>query len=127
MSILQFSVYLLNIFIRQFERYRPHSHNMYCRILAPSLFVACGLLSTQTQLFQDAGSLVLTCGLSCPETCGILVPQPGIEFVSPALESKILTHVPQGSLQNILLYKFYAFSTLTKNLALCNLRCNSKN
>ena len=34
--------------------------------------------------------------LSFPMACGILVPQPGIEPVSPALESKFLTTGPPG-------------------------------
>ena len=29
--------------------------------------------------------------LDCPAACGILVPQPGIETVSPALEGSFLT------------------------------------
>ena len=35
--------------------------------------------------------LVAVPGLRCPEACGILVPQPGIEPVSPALEGQFLT------------------------------------
>ena len=40
------------------------------------------------------------CGMqaySCPTTCGILVPQPGIEATSPALEGGSLTTGHQGS------------------------------
>ena len=36
-------------------------------------------------------SLVSVCQGSCPMACGILVPQPGIEPVSPALEGRFLT------------------------------------
>ena len=36
-------------------------------------------------------SLVAEHGLSCPTTCEILVPWPGIESVSPALEGRFLT------------------------------------
>ena len=35
-------------------------------------------------------------GLSCPVACGILVPQPGIKPVSPALEGGFLTTGPPG-------------------------------
>ena len=34
-------------------------------------------------------------GLSCPVACGILVPRPGIEPLSPALEGRFLTTGPQ--------------------------------
>ena len=46
---------------------------------AQALCCACGL------------SLVVARGLSRPGTCGILVPQPGIELASPALEGGPLT------------------------------------
>ena len=36
-------------------------------------------------------SLVLAVGFICPVACGILVPQPGIEPLSPALEDGFLT------------------------------------
>ena len=35
-------------------------------------------------------------GLSCPLACGILVPQPGIQPASPALEGRFLTPGPPG-------------------------------
>ena len=40
--------------------------------------------------------LVAGCGLSCPGACGILVSQPGIKSVSPALEGSFLTPGPPG-------------------------------
>ena len=47
-------------------------------------------------------------GLSCPVACGILVPQPGIEPASPALEGGFFTTGPPGksliSIINLLLY-----------------------
>ena len=36
-------------------------------------------------------SLVVAHGLSCPAPCGILVPKPGMEPESPALEGRFLT------------------------------------
>ena len=42
------------------------------------------------------GSVVVAHGLSCLAACGILVPWPGIEPVSPALEGGILTTGPTG-------------------------------
>ena len=39
---------------------------------------------------------IRACGLSCPMTCRILGPQPGTEYVYPALEGKFLTTGPPG-------------------------------
>ena len=36
-------------------------------------------------------SLVLTGGLSSPAVCGVLVPRPGMEPMSPALDGRFLT------------------------------------
>ena len=41
-------------------------------------------------------SVVVAGGFSCPQACGILVPQPGIEPVSPALQGGYLTTGPPG-------------------------------
>ena len=54
--------------------------------------LCCG---TPTLLLWCGGSRA--CGLSCPMACGILVPQPGIEPVSPALEGGFLTTGPPGT------------------------------
>ena len=52
--------------------------------------------STQDLSFQRAGSVVAACGLSCPVACRILVPRPGIEPASPALEGGFSTTGPPG-------------------------------
>ena len=41
-------------------------------------------------------SLVVVCGISRSMACGILIPQPGIEPVYPALQGGILTAGPPG-------------------------------
>ena len=41
-------------------------------------------------------SVVVAHGLSCSAACGILVPGPGLELVSPTLAGGFLTTVPQG-------------------------------
>ena len=41
-----------------------------------------------------AGSVVAVHGLSCHEACEVLVPQPGIEPASPALEGRFFTTEP---------------------------------
>ena len=45
---------------------------------------------------EHVGSVVVVCGLSYPAACGILVPQPGMELVSPALQDQFLTTGPPG-------------------------------
>ena len=52
-------------------------------------------------LFQSIGSrhavsVIAACRLSFPKACGILVPCPGIEPVSPALQGRFLTTGPPG-------------------------------
>ena len=44
------------------------------------------------------------CGLSCFAVCGILVPPPGIEPTSPALQGTFLTSGPPG--KSLILYFF---------------------
>ena len=43
-----------------------------------------------------AGSVVVVCGLSCSVVCGILVPRPEIELMSPVLASRFLSTGPPG-------------------------------
>ena len=43
---------------------------------------------------EHADSQVAVHGLSCSATCGILVPQPGIEPVSSVFQGELLTTVP---------------------------------
>ena len=45
---------------------------------------------------ERAGSVVVNGVLSCPAACGILVPQPEMEPMSPALEGRFLTTGPCG-------------------------------
>ena len=63
-----------------------------------SLVVARGfsLSSCGTWAPGCLGSVVVAYGLSCPSACGILVPQPGIELMSPALEGEFFTTGPWG-------------------------------
>ena len=43
--------------------------------------------------------IVVACGLSCPTACGILVPGPGLEPASPALEGGFSSTGPPGKSQ----------------------------
>ena len=58
----------------------------------------CGvwLPESELQQFGLAGSPAAARGLSCSEACGILVPPPGIEPPSPALQHGLLTTGPPG-------------------------------
>ena len=62
-----------------------------CSHTRASLVVAHGLWTP-----EFAGSVAVAHGLSCYAACGILVPQPGIEHVAPALEGRFLTTGPPG-------------------------------
>ena len=52
--------------------------------------VACGIS------LVVVGSVVAVCRFTCPVACGVLVPRPGIELGSPALEGGFLTLRPAG-------------------------------
>ena len=49
-----------------------------------------------SSLWCGAFFLAVAQGLSCPSACGILIPRPGIEPVSPALEGGFLITGPSG-------------------------------
>ena len=64
---------------------------------AGSSIVARGLLSRcGARAPECLGSVVAVLWLSCPVACGILVPRPGIEPASPALEGGFATAGPPG-------------------------------
>ena len=50
--------------------------------------------------------------LSCPTACGILVLQPGIEPMSPALEGRFLTTGPPGKSPSFLFYSGKIFKSI---------------
>ena len=62
------------------------------------------------------GSVVVAHGLICPAACGILVPRPGIEPASSALEGGFLAAGPLGKSQ-ICYFCFHIFcSSFTKSV-----------
>ena len=66
--------------------------------LTDSLVVMCRLSSWGVWALKHVASVVTAHGLSCSMACGILVPEPGFEFVSFALQSRFLTTgTPGGS------------------------------
>ena len=60
-----------------------------------SLIAEHGLQVLGLQELQHVGSAVVARGLRCPSACGIL-PQPGMEPVSPALADRFLAPGPPG-------------------------------
>ena len=79
-----------------------------CDVWAPehagSIVVAHGLSSCGTWALECTDSVDLACRLSCPVACGILVPQPGIKPMSPALEGGFLITGPPGESQEYFLH-----------------------
>ena len=63
-----------------------------------SLIAVHGLSScrAQAQYPQHMGTIVMVYRFSCPTTCGILIPRPRIEPMSPAMEGGFLTTGPAG-------------------------------
>ena len=62
-----------------------------------SLVVAGRLLSScGSRPLEYTGPAVAARRLSCPEVCGILVPQPAIEPTYPAVEGRVSTTGPPG-------------------------------
>ena len=59
-----------------------------------SFIVMHGLSKCGAWALEHSGSLTAGHRLSCPEACGILVPQPGIQPTSPALQGRFLTSGP---------------------------------
>ena len=65
-----------------------------------------GIFHCGTQTLQLC-SVVVVCGFSCPSTCGVLVPRPGIKPVFPAWQGRFLTTGPPGkSLKQCILKEF---------------------
>ena len=64
-------------------------------------------------------SLGMACGLSCPAACGILVPQPGVEPVSPALRDGFLTTGPPGKPLYVFYICFYIYMCVCVCICVC--------
>ena len=69
------------------------------------------LSSCRAMAPQCTGSGVVAHGPNCSAACGILVPGPGIEHVSPALAGKFLTNGPPGK-SPVLVFKLHICVTL---------------
>ena len=64
--------------------------------LTDSLVVMCRLRSWGVWALKHVASVVTAHGLSCSLACGILVPEPGFELMSFALQGGFLTTGPPG-------------------------------
>ena len=69
---------------------------VFCSRVWDLLFWCTGFYLVVVQGLENAGSVAVVCGLSCPWAYGSLVPQPGIQPMSPALEDGFLTTGPPG-------------------------------
>ena len=61
----------------------------------------------------------MACGLICPAACEVLVPPPGIEPESPALEGGFFTTGPPGKSQGIVSLRHNSFVVMGENVLLC--------
>ena len=61
-----------------------------CGVWAPG-HVGSVVRGTRALQLRHTSSVVVVHGLSCPTACGILIPCPGIEPLSPALEGGFFT------------------------------------
>ena len=76
-----------------------HKENPFLFLIFIYLTV-CGLSCGMWDLLlQRTNSLVVKCGLTCSVACGTLLPQPGIEPTSPALQGRFLISGPLGESQ----------------------------
>ena len=71
--------------------------NTYCQKRKVYIYI---LIFCLHWVFIEVYGLLYSCGSwaynSCPVACGILVPRPGIEPTSPALEGRFLITGPPG-------------------------------
>ena len=84
----------------------PLGKNFFFSFNSLILFIYLGcagsMLQTQALCCAVQTSLVVAQGLSCPMACGILVPQPGIEPLSPAWDGGFFMSGPPGKSQEFL-------------------------
>ena len=71
--------------------------------------VVCGM---QSLYLRRTSSVVVAHGLSCPVACGILIPWPGIEPTSPALQGRLFITGPPGKSLHVVLISTYKLRIL---------------
>lgn len=60
------------------------------------IFIDLFIFGYAVSWLPHADPLVVASRLSCPAACKILIPQPGIKYLSPALKGRFLTTGPPG-------------------------------
>ena len=119
-SMTYFELIFLILFIFWLHRVLAAAHGIFpCGTWAPR----CGAWAP-----ERVGSLVVARRLSCPTACGILVPWPGIEPASTALQDGFLTTGPPGKPLELIfiygvrvqLYSLYVAIQLSWHHMLCH-------
>ena len=72
----------------------------YSLVAVHRLLIVLASVVIERSLWGMQSSVVVMHRLSCPTYCGVLVPRPGIERMSPALAGRFLTTGPQGKSQD---------------------------
>ena len=78
------------------------SHLIYC--LLKYLFIVWlhwVFLAVRKIVPGSAWTLLVTCGPGCSPGCGLLVPRPGMEATSPALQGRVLTTRPPETIPSL--------------------------
>ena len=83
----------LNTLLKESTDENAENINTWQRFTWCSYLFICGWAGSSLRL---TGSVAGAPGLSCPSECGILVPWPGVEPVSPTWEGGVLTTGPPG-------------------------------
>ena len=81
-------------------------------------YLSCSMqdLCWGTWALEHVCSVVSVCRLSCPTACVILVSQPGIKNMSPAMEGAFLTTGPPGKSQGCTIFKVLVGSSISLKL-----------
>ena len=97
----------------------------YIEIFLKDLLIGCtgSQLQHAISLLQSTDCLVVAHRLSCPVACGILVPQPGIKPMSPALQGRFLTTGPPGKSPLLSPLDIHCLSTLSEKTLESPLDC----
>ena len=111
-----FNIYLFSLFFLAVSGLSCSTQDLFVRVRSLLRFLSsCGarapgrvgsvVCGMRGLLLRHTSSVVVARGLSCPTACGILVPQPGIEPTSPALEGRFFTTGSPGKSLSLSLLK----------------------
>ena len=94
-----------------------HAGSSLCHV--GSFVAAHGPSSCGLQVLEHVGSVTAGPRLSCSSACGILVPQPGIEPMSPALTGGFLSTGPPGKSLQLFLESLSLSPSIVHFLVFC--------